>query len=185
MSEQATCRLEDCIVTLGLLILRIVMGLTMAAHGSQKLLGWFEGPGQAGTTGMFTKLGFRWPAAMALMAGAAELFGGLLFAAGLVTPFAAIALIVVMLNAIITVHWQKGFFVTAGGYEYNLAIIAIATAVSAIGPGADSVDSALGIAGTLSGEWWAPIVVAVAAAVSIATTTLGREHAMLTGHPAA
>jgi putative oxidoreductase len=185
MSEQATCRLEDCIVTLGLLILRIVMGLTMAAHGSQKLLGWFEGPGQAGTTGMFTKLGFRWPAAMALMAGAAELFGGLLFAAGLVTPFAAIALIVVMLNAIITVHWQKGFFVTAGGYEYNLAIIAIATGVSAIGPGADSVDSALGIAGTLSGEWWAPIVLAVAAAVSIATTTLGREHAMLTGHPAA
>jgi putative oxidoreductase len=185
MSEQATCRLEDCIVTLGLLILRIVMGLTMAAHGSQKLLGWFEGPGQAGTTGMFTKLGFRWPAAMALMAGAAELFGGLLFAAGLVTPFAAIALIVVMLNAIITVHWQKGFFVTAGGYEYNLAIIAIATGVSAMGPGADSVDSALGIAGTLSGEWWAPIVLAVAAAVSIATTTLGREHAMLTGHPAA
>jgi putative oxidoreductase len=185
MSEQATCGLEDCIVTLGLLILRIVMGLTMAAHGSQKLLGWFEGPGQAGTTGMFTKLGFRWPAAMALMAGAAELFGGLLFAAGLVTPFAAIALIVVMMNAIITVHWQKGFFVTAGGYEYNLAIIAIATGVSAMGPGADSVDSALGIAGTLSGEWWAPIVVAVAAAVSIATTTLGREHAMLTGHPAA
>ncbi|HEX5559664.1 MAG TPA: DoxX family protein [Gaiellales bacterium] len=172
-------------MTLGLLILRIVMGLTMAAHGSQKLLGWFEGPGQAGTTGTFTKLGFRWPAAMALMAGAAELFGGLLFAAGLVTPFAAIALIVVMLNAIITVHWQKGFFVTAGGYEYNLAIIAIATGVSAMGPGADSVDSALGIAGTLSGEWWAPIVVAVAAAVSIATTTLGREHAMLTGHPAA
>jgi putative oxidoreductase len=119
------------------------------------------------------------------MAGAAEFFGGLAFAAGLLTPFAAIALIVVMLNAIITVHWQKGFFVTAGGYEYNLAIIAIATAVSAIGPGTDSVDNALGIAGALSGEWWAPIVLIVAAAVSIATTTLGREHEMLTGHPAA
>jgi putative oxidoreductase len=185
MSEQATCRLEDRIVTLGLLILRVVMGLTMAAHGSQKLFGWFEGPGRAGTTGMFTKLGFRWPAVMALMAGAAEFFGGILFAAGLVTPFAAIALIVVMLNAVIAVHWQKGFFATAGGYEYNLAIIAIATGVSAIGPGTDSVDNALGIAGTLSGEWWALIVLVVAAAVSIATTTLGREHTMLTGHPAA
>ncbi len=172
-------------MTLGLLILRVVMGLTLAAHGSQKLLGWFGGPGVAGTRGMFIKLGFRWPAAMALLAGASELFGGLLFALGLLTPFAAIALIVVMLNAIVTVHWQKGFFVTAGGYEYNLAIIAIATGVSAIGPGTDSLDNALGIAGTLSGEWWALIVIAVSAAVSVATTTLGREHAVLRGHPAA
>jgi putative oxidoreductase len=172
-------------VTLGLLILRVVMGLTLAAHGSQKLFGSFDGPGPAGTTGMFTKLGFRWPAAMALMAGGAECFGGVLFAAGLLTPFAAIALIVVMLNAIITVHWQKGFFVTAGGYEYNLAIIAIATAVSAIGPGASSLDETLGIAGTLSGEWWAPIVLVVAGVISIVTTTLGREHTMLSGHPAA
>jgi putative oxidoreductase len=172
-------------VTLGLLILRVVMGLTLAAHGSQKLFGWFEGPGRAGTTGMFTKLGFRRPAAMALLAGSAEFFGGLLFAAGLLTPFAAIALIVVMLNAVIIVHWQNGFFATAGGYEYNLAIIAIATAVSAMGPGSDSIDNALGIAGSLSGEWWALIVLVVAGAVSLATTTLGREHTALTGHPAA
>ena len=94
-------------MTLGLLILRVVMGLTLAAHGSQKLFGWFEGPGRAGTAGMFTKLGFRWPTTMALLAGAAEFFGGLLFALGLLTPFAAIALVVVMLNAIIVVHWQK------------------------------------------------------------------------------
>ena len=167
----------------GLLLLRLVTGGTMFAHGSQKLFGWFEGPGRAGTKGMFTKLGFRWPTTMALLAGAAEFFGGLLFALGLLTPFAAIALVVVMLNAIITVHWQKGFFVTAGGYEYNLTIIAIATGVSAIGPGTDSLDNALGIAGSLSGEWWAPIVLGVAAVISIATTTLGREHSMLTGHP--
>jgi putative oxidoreductase len=172
-------------VTLGLLILRVVTGLTLAAHGSQKLFGWFDGPGPAGTAGMFTKLGFRRPAAMALMAGTAELLGGLLFAAGLVTPFAAIALIVVMLNAVIAVHWQNGYFATAGGYEYNVAIIAIATAVSAMGPGTDSVDNALGIAGSLSGEWWAVIVLGVAAALSVATSTLGREHSMLTGHPAA
>lgn len=167
----------------GLLVLRVVVGSLFFAHGSQKLFGWFEGPGRVGTTGMFTKLGFRWPATMALLAGAAEFFGGLLFALGLLTPFAAIALVVVMLNAIITVHWQKGFFVTAGGYEYNLTIIAIATGVSAIGPGTDSLDNALGIAGSLSGEWWAPIVLVAAAVISVATTTLGREHSMLTGHP--
>jgi putative oxidoreductase len=172
-------------VTLGLLILRVVMGLTLAAHGSQKLFGWFEGPGPAGTAGMFTKLGFRWPAAMALLAGASEFCGGALFAAGLLTPFAAIALVVVMLNAIITVHWHNGFFVTAGGYEYNLTIIAIATGVSAIGPGTDSLDNAFGIAGSLSGEWWAPIVLGVAAIVAVATTTLGRGHSILSGHPAA
>ena len=170
-------------MTLGLLIRRVVMGLTLAAHGSQKLFGWFEGSGRAGTTGMFTKLGFRWPTTMALLAGAAEFFGGLLFALGLLTPFAAIALVVVMLNAIIVVHWQKGFFVAAGGYEYNLMIIAIATGVSAIGPGTASLDNALGIAGSLSGEWWAPIVLVVAGVISVATTTLGREHSMLTGHP--
>src|SRR4029079_18086491 len=105
------------------LILRVVMGLTLAAHGSQKLFGWFEGPGRAGTTGMFTKLGFRWPTTMALRAGAAECCGGLLFALGLLTPFAAIALVVVMLNAIITVHWQNGFFVTAGGDQYHTHLL--------------------------------------------------------------
>ena len=171
-------------MTLGLLILRVVMGLTLAAHGSQKLFGWFEGAGPAGTAGMFTKLGFRWPTTMALLAGGSELCGGLLFALGLLTPFAAIAIVVVMLNAIVTVHWQRGFFVTAGGYEYNLAIIAIAAGVSAIGPGTDSLDNAFGISGSLSGGWWAPIVVVAAAVISVATTTLGREHSMLTGHPA-
>ena len=59
-------------LTLGLLVLRLVMGLTLAAHGGQKLFGWFGGPGRDGTAGFFGKLGFRWPVAMALMAG---LFG--------------------------------------------------------------------------------------------------------------
>jgi putative oxidoreductase len=172
-------------MTLGLLVLRLVMGLTLAAHGGQKLFGWFGGPGLAGTGGMFGKLGFRWPNAMAYLAGAAELFGGLLFAAGLLTPFAALALIVVMLNAIITVHWSKGFFVTAGGYEYNLAILAIAAGVSATGPGRASLDHVLGITGSLSGAWWAPSVVIAGVVIAVATTTLGREHSHVPGHPAA
>jgi putative oxidoreductase len=172
-------------MTLGLLILRLVMGLTLASHGAQKLFGSFGGPGVAGTSGMFGKLGYRWPVAMAYLAGAAELFGGLLFAAGVLTPFAALALIVVMLNAVITVHWSKGFFATAGGYEYNVAIMAIAAAVAALGPGRYSVDHALGIAGSLSGAWWAPIVLIAGVVIAFVSTTLGREHDVLHGHPAA
>jgi putative oxidoreductase len=171
-------------MTLGLLILRLTAGLTLASHGAQKLFGSFGGPGLAGTAGMFGKLGYRWPVAMAYLAGAAELVGGVLFAAGLLTPFAALALIVVMLNAIITVHWSKGFFMTSGGYEYNLAIAAIATAVAALGPGRYSFDHELGIAGTLSGAWWAPIVVVAGLMIAFVTTTLGREHDVLHGHPA-
>jgi putative oxidoreductase len=172
-------------MTLGLLILRLVMGLTLAAHGGQKLFGWFGGPGRAGTAGFFGKLGFRWPAAMALLAGLSEFGGGLLFAAGFLTPFAALAIVVVMLNAFITVHRPNGFFVTAGGYEYNLIIAAIAVAVAATGPGRLSVDHALGIAGGLSGAWLSVIVLVAAVVIGVATATLGREHEHMPGHPAA
>jgi putative oxidoreductase len=172
-------------MTLGLLVLRLVMGLTMAAHGGQKLFGWFGGPGATATAGLFAKLGFRRPAVMAVMAGVAELGGGVLFAAGLLTPLAALAITIVMLNAFLTVHRPRGFFVTSGGYEYNLVIGAIAVAVAAIGPGRASLDNALGIAGGLSGAWWAPIVLIAGVVISLATTTVGREHTHMPGHPAA
>src|SRR5437660_4196543 len=97
-------------MSIGLLILRLVLGLTLAAHGSQKLFGWFDGGGPQGTASFFRGLGFRSPYAMALLAGAAELGGGLAVALGFLTPFAALALIVVMLNAIATVHWRNGFW---------------------------------------------------------------------------
>jgi len=151
------------------------MGLTLAAHGSQKLFGWFEGPGRAGTTGMFTKLGFRRPTTMALLAGAAEFFGGLLFALGLLTPFAAIALVVVMLNAIVTVHWQKGFFVTAGGYEYNLVLLTALLLITEQGPGKASLDAALGI--EKSGSGWAIAELAAGAAGSALSGKLAETAA--------
>src|SRR5438067_3051591 len=115
----------------GMILLRVVAGLALAAHGSQKLFGSFGGSGPAGTRKFFAGLGFRTPLAMAFVAGLSELGGGLLFAFGLVTPFAALAITVVMLNAIGTVHWKKGFFNSAGGFEYNLLIIAAAVAVIA------------------------------------------------------
>jgi putative oxidoreductase len=111
-----------------MILLRLLVGLTLATHGSQKLFGFFGGSGTAGTRKFFAGLGFRTPLVMALVAGLSEFGGGLLFAFGLVTPLAALALTVVMLNAIGTVHWKKGFFNSAGGYEYNLLILATAVA---------------------------------------------------------
>src|SRR3954447_1848492 len=128
----------------GLLLLRVVLGLTLAAHGSQKIFGWFEGPGPSGTAGFFRQLGFRAPVAMAALAGLAEL-GGVAFALGLITPVAAYGISVVMLMAIATVHWKNGFWSTSGGYEFNLAILTVAIAVTMTGPGRFSIDRALGL----------------------------------------
>jgi putative oxidoreductase len=157
----------------GILLLRLVAGLTLAAHGSQKLFGSFSGGGPAGTRKFFAGLGFRTPLAMAFIAGLSEFGGGLLFAFGLVTPFAALALTLVMLNAIGTVHWQKGFFNSAGGFEYNLLIIATALAVSATGAGRFSLDRAFGWAGSISGPWWALAIAGLAPVIALATLTLG------------
>lgn len=164
-------------MSLGLLLIRVVFGLTLAAHGSQKLFGSFGGGGPAGTTTFFRSLRFRAPALMALIAGLGELAGGLLFALGLATPLAALILTVVMLNAIGSVHWKKGFFNSAGGYEFNLAILATVVAITAIGPGRYSLDGVLGWAEAISGPWWALAVIVVAAVVASVTLTIGRTHA--------
>jgi putative oxidoreductase len=165
----------------GMLLLRVVAGLALAAHGSQKLFGSFGGSGPAGTQTFFAGLGFRSPLAMAFIAGLSELGGGLLFAFGLVTPFAALAITVVMLNAIATVHWKKGFFNSAGGFEYNLLIIATTVAVTATSPGRFSLDHAFGWAGSISGPWWALAIAVLAPMIALVTLTLGRRSQ--TPHP--
>ena len=137
----------------GLLFLRVVVGLSLSAHGAQKLFGRVGGSGLRGTAGFFGSLGFRPPLAMAVAAGASECAGAL-FALGLLTPFAALAMASVMVVAVGSVHWPNGFWVTNGGFEYNLAIWAVAGAVAATGPGRFSLDNALGLAGNLSGLWW-------------------------------
>jgi putative oxidoreductase len=137
---------------LGLLILRLVVGLTLSAHGTQKLFGWFGGYGLAGTGGFFEQLGFRPGRLHAAVAGFAETAGGLLLAAGLFTPLAAAAVIGVMVVAVGSVHWPKGFFVSNGGFEYNLTLAAGALAVALTGPGAFSLDRSLGI--SWSGTSW-------------------------------
>jgi putative oxidoreductase len=166
-------------VSYGLLLLRVVVGGTMAAHGTQKLFGWFGGPGPRGTAGFLGQLGFPAPAVMALLVGLSET-SGLLFAAGFVTPLAALAIAVVMLNAIGTVHWTKGFWNGAGGYEFNLTLLAVAVSVAATGPGRFSVDRALGWDDNISGVWWGVGVIGAAAAISFVTLVLARKHRSLT-----
>jgi putative oxidoreductase len=137
----------------GLLLLRVVVGLTMFSHGSQKLFGWFGGHGPRGTGGFFGSLGFPQPYAMAIVAGASEA-AGLLLALGLLTPFAALAIASVMVVAVGAVHMKNGFWSTGGGYEYNLVLWATAVAIAAAGPGRFSLDAALGIVDNLAGVWW-------------------------------
>jgi putative oxidoreductase len=138
---------------LGLLVLRLVVGLGFAAHGAQKLFGAFGGHGIQGTAGFFEQIGLRPGRAHAYAAGGAELFGGLAIALGLVTPVAAAVLIAVMTAAILSVHVRNGFFVTNNGYEYNLVLGAVVFALAGIGAGEWSLDNALGI--DLAGTGWA------------------------------
>ena len=135
----------------GLLILRLVVGLTMAAHGAQKLLGWFGGYGIAGTGRFFEQLGFRPGRWHAAQAGLAEILAGLFLAAGFLTAAAAV-LVAVMLVAAVGVHLKGGFFAQNSGYEYTLVLGAVALALASTGPGAISLDRALGIA--WSGPKW-------------------------------
>ena len=137
----------------GILFLRVIVGLALAAHGAQKLFGWFGGHGPRGTAGFFGGLGFRPPFAMALVAGSSEA-AGLAFALGFLTPFAALAMASVMVVAVGSVHWRNGFWAGNGGYEYNLALWTVAVAVAATGPGRFSIDRALGWDRNLSGIWW-------------------------------
>lgn len=128
-----------------ILIIRIVLGLSFIAHGSQKLFGWFGGYGIAGTGGFFESLGFRPGKVFALMAGLGETLGGLLTLLGFGGALGPVLIVLVMLVAIGSVHYTKGFFVTNGGWELNSAYIALALAVAFVGNGTYALDNLLGI----------------------------------------
>jgi putative oxidoreductase len=127
----------------GLLIARMVVGSLMAAHGAQKLFGWFGGYGLAGTGGFFEQLGFRPGRFFAAMAGTTEIVGGLLVAAGLLGPLGPALIISVMVVAIATVHWQHGVFAQTNGIETPLLYAVGAVALALTGPGAYSLDALL------------------------------------------
>ncbi|GAA2059884.1 hypothetical protein GCM10009801_00950 [Streptomyces albiaxialis] len=123
----------------GLLVLRLVLGVTLAAHGSQKLFGWFDGGGLDGTAQFFESVGYPSGKLMAVVAGLSETLGGLGLALGLLTPLAGAAVVGTMLN-VVAVDWEKGFF---GGIEYPLVLAAGAAALALAGPGRWAADRAL------------------------------------------
>ena len=131
------------LASVGLLVIRLVFGLTFAAHGTQKLFGWFGGHGLAGTGAFFESLGLKPGKAMATLAGLGEFGGGLLFALGLFTPLAALIIVATMIVAIATVTGKAGYWITANGYEYNVAIIVVAIGVALSGPGFYALDAVL------------------------------------------
>ena len=130
---------------IGILILRLVAGLTLAAHGAQKLFGWFGGYGLTGTGGFLEQLGFVPGKRNALFAGLAEAVGGLLLALGFATPLAAAVIIAVMTVAIVSVHLKHGFFNHNQGYEYTMTLAVIAVSLGFTGPGPFSLDAVLGV----------------------------------------
>jgi putative oxidoreductase len=138
---------------LGLTALRVVVGGAFAAHGAQKLFGWFGGPGPDALGQGFEQMGIRPGKRNAIIAGTAEMTGGFSLATGFLTPLGAAAIVAVMDQAVRTVHWSKGFFNSAGGYEYNVVLAASALAIADIGPGPVSLDRALGT--EKSGPLWA------------------------------
>jgi putative oxidoreductase len=126
----------------GLLILRIVLGIIFIGHGSQKLFGAFGGPGIAGVTGFFGSLGIPMPGVMAWVVGLFEFLGGWYVLLGFLTSLGGVMITCVMLGAIATVHISKGFWNGKGGMEFPLALIAAALALVFAGPGRYSVEGA-------------------------------------------
>ena len=124
----------------GLTLLRVIAGVTFAAHGSQKLFGWFGGYGLSGVGQWMESIGLAPGYLMALLAGSAEFFGGLALIVGLLVRPAAAVLAVTMLVAIVTVHLANGFFMSNNGYEFALALLAISLAVMIEGAGKLSLD---------------------------------------------
>ncbi len=152
---------------IGLLIVRVVVGALLVGHGSQKLFGWFGGYGLKGTGGYMESFGLRPGALFALAAGAAELTGGLLFGAGLLTPVAAAMVASTMLVAARTDHAGKGVWIFNGGAEYVVTNAAVVIGVAFAGAGDWSLDHAIGW--DVAGTWWglAAVVAAVLGAGSV------------------
>src|SRR4051812_44951591 len=131
---------------LALLILRLAVGLTFAAHGAQKAFGWWGGPGPARWLKSVHGMGFHPPALFAAVAVGGELIGGLALAFGFLTPIAAGVLAGVAVVITLQVHWSNGFFNSQGGFEFPFVLGAAALSVGLLSAGALSLDAALGLA---------------------------------------
>jgi putative oxidoreductase len=154
---------------------RLTIGGLFIGHGTQKLMGWFGGPGLEGTDQMMQSLEMHPPRRNALAAGITEAGAGALVAAGLCTPLAASGLIGVMTTAIRKVHWRRGVWNSSGGYEYNLVLIAALAALAEAGPGELSLDHVLGL--ERRGTRWAVGALGLGVVASFVTTEAGKRLA--------
>jgi putative oxidoreductase len=144
---------------LALALVRAVVGLVIAAHGAQKVLGVWGGPGLAGWTQGMTRMGMRPAAFWAWVSAFAELAGGVAFAFGFLVPVVAAALTIQMGVAIARAHWGKGFWNSKGGIEFPFTLGAIAVINGVADPGAYSLDRALGLPAMGAGVYAALLVV--------------------------
>jgi putative oxidoreductase len=158
---------------LGLFIIHVVVGALVAAHGTQKLFGWFGGHGPARTAASMESLGLRPGSRMAAGAGTAELVGGLMLAFGFLTPVAAVLVTAVMLVAARTAHAGKGPWISNGGWEHVLVIAVVAVGLAFNGAGSWSVDA--GIGWDVSGFWWGLAAAVVALVGATGALAAGRR----------
>lgn len=141
---QSPDAIDPQLFDLGLFLIRLIFGLVLAAHGAQKLFGWFGGYGLAGTGGFMESLGFRPGKMYATAAALGEFGGGLLFALGFLGPVGSALMLSVMLVASITVHRKNGLFATNNGIELPLLYATAAVGIALTGPGRYSLDATFG-----------------------------------------
>jgi putative oxidoreductase len=175
-------RQEDSAMDIALLVLRVVVGLYVAAHGAQKLFGWFGGGGVTGTAGFFGgMLGFR-PAKFWVVAdGLAEFGGGILMTVGLLGALGPIGVGASMVTATLVVHWPKGPLAANGGYELTLTNLAGAVAIGVAGVGRYSLDHLFGTSLPL----WFSAAVAILALVGVVVSIVSRQAPALQKKPEA
>ena len=159
---------------LGLLIIRLVGGLTIAAHGAQKLFGWFDGPGITKITQGFEKQGFKPAWLWVILVILGEFGGGLSVALGLLTPLGAAGMFGAMLMAIFKSHWKNGFWNSKRGLEFPLSLLAMGVGIGLTGPGMYSLDALFGIALPY------PVVFLVLAVAAVLVDVIG----LITSRPA-
>jgi putative oxidoreductase len=161
---------------LALLLVRLIVGLGIAAHGAQKLFGWYGGYGLAGTGGWLESVGFKPGKLFAAAAGLSEFGGGLLIAAGLGGPIGPALVIAAMTVAIVTVHIKSGFFATNNGVELPLLYAALGVVFALVGYGAYGLDAVTGLAAV-----WTPalswLVVGLGIVVGLLNLAVRRKPA--------
>jgi putative oxidoreductase len=168
--------LDFATIGAGLLVVRLVIGLLMSAHGAQKLFGWFGGHGIAGTGMFFESIGFRPGHLFASLAATTELVSGVLVALGFLGPVGPALMLSVMIVAAGSVHWKNGLFAQANGIELALFYGTVAIGLALIGYGSYSLDALLGLQSLYTPTW---------ALVALAIGTIGGVGHLLARRPVA